>query len=171
MVLDVPHSAPAVEHLKCFRNILLQDSSSCQRTRCKLTNNCKTSCNTCMRSFAFFQPSEMPAKHWKLWCSSTRGVLGLVCPASSCRLDLWNHRKLLQSKCQHTRVLACSLCSIAAAYLTSRKSAFPCTNLHGLPSRSRHHVICILNSLAKRCSVLCSSLQIVAKLQQNAQRP
>jgi hypothetical protein len=30
---------------------------------------------------------------------------------------------------------------------------------------------CILDSFAKRCNVLCNSLQIVAKLQQNAKRP
>ena len=95
----------------------------------------------------------------------------MVCPASSCRLDIWNDRKLLQNKCQHTRGLACVFCSIAAACITSRKPAFPCTNLHGMPSRSRHHVNCILNSLAKRCRVLCNCLQIVAKLQQNAKRP
>ena len=66
--------------------------------------------------------------------------------------------------------------SAAKCFATLCKSSQTCSKTQKdmasmPPSHSRHHVICILNSLATRCNVLCNSLQIVAKLQQNAKRP
>ena len=78
---------------------------------------------------------------------------------TSCHLHSQQTCKALQSALQ----LSANRCKTAA----KRKKDM--TSMP--PSHSQHHFICVPDSLAKRCNVLCNSLQIVATLQQSAKRP